>query len=190
MTDDDADREARIEALKHHAASLAGGPMVAHESDELPPDAREEFWRRVVEFETGETTDLTTELRRVGIELPEPEALDDEALHANLWVAINALADMNVFLYQTNHLSDRALYTLLYRELLPEEMDALNPDDGSAWHINILGGGSLDDVNNYLRYYADPTTRQFFEKKYPDEPLPVHEDPPYDRDRLLPTYWT
>jgi hypothetical protein len=68
MQDDDEDREARIEALKCQAAAAAGGTLMVHESDELPPEVREEFWRRVVEVENGPTTDLLTELKRVGLE--------------------------------------------------------------------------------------------------------------------------
>ena len=131
---------------------------------------------------------MVTELTGAGIALPDPEALDDEALHERLWAAIYALAAMNVFLYQTNHLSDRELYTTLHKELLPEEMPALNPDDGSAWHINLIGRGSLEDVTSYLRYYANPSARRAFQEMFPDERLPVHEDPPFDRDRLLPAY--
>ena len=83
---------------------------------------------------------------------------------------------------------DRELYTTLHAELLPEEMPALNPDDRSAWHIGILAGGSLEDVTNYLKYYADPAGRRVFQKMSPGEALPAHEDPPYKRDRDLPRY--
>jgi len=188
MKNEDTDRQAQIEALKHQAAAAAGGAMMTHESIEIDPDVREEFWRRVVEFETADTTDLVTELTQIGIPLPDPAGLDDEALHQALWSVINALGDMNVFLYQTDHLSDRELYTTLYAELLPEEMPPLNPDDGSAWHIGILAGGSLEDVTNYLKYYADPAERRVFQKMPPGGALPAHEDPPYKRDRDLPRY--
>ena len=144
--------------------------------------------RRVVEFETAGTTDLFTELTQIGIALPAPADLDDEALHQALWSVINALGEMNVFLYQTDHLSDRELYTSLYAELLPEEMPALNPDDGSAWHIDILAGGSLEDVANYLKYYAGESDRRAWKDLFPGEALPVHEDPPFKRDRDLPKY--
>lgn len=178
----------RIEALKREAAVAADGMLVTHESDQLTPDEREEFWRRVVDFETAGTTDLLTELTRVGIELPNPAAVDDTALHEALWMAIDALGRMNVFLSQTDHLSDRELYTMLYCELLPDEMPALNPNDRSAWHIGILAGGSIEDVTNYLKYYAGESERRAWQDIFPGETMPAHEDPPYDRDRLLPAY--
>lgn len=109
MSDDNNDREARIQALQRQAAAAAG-TMVSHESEEMTPDLRERFWRSVVAFETADQTDLMTELKGVGVELPDPDSVDDDALHAALWVAIEALARMNVFLSQTDHLDrDRLL---------------------------------------------------------------------------------
>lgn len=54
------------------------------------------------------------------------------------------------------------------RELLPEEMPALDVDESSAWHVDVLG---YDKPELYLKYYADEKT------------------PPHDRDRHLPQNW-
>ena len=83
--------------------------------------------------------------------------LDEVALHKALWRIIEGLARLRVFLEQTDHLSDRELYTQLLRELLPEEMPALDVDENSAWHINVLG---YDKPELYLKYYADEKTRE------------------------------
>jgi len=37
-----------------------------------------------------------------------------------------------------------------------------------------------------MKYYADDDWRQRFQKEFPDFVMPEHEDPLYDRDRLLP----
>jgi len=37
-----------------------------------------------------------------------------------------------------------------------------------------------------MRYYADEEWRRRFQEEFPDFVMPEHEDPPYDRDRLLP----
>ena len=146
-----------IERLKAQAAAAADGRMVAYESDGLTPDVQEQFWRNVVAFETADSTDLTKELNAIGVELPEPADLDDVALQKALWNVIEGLARLRVFLDQTDHLSDRELYTQLLRELLPEEMPALDFDESSAWHIDVLGN---DKPELHLKYYADEKARE------------------------------
>jgi hypothetical protein len=172
-----------IERLKAQAAAAGGGRMVTGGSGELTPDIEKAFWKNVVAFETAESTDLTRELKAIGVPLPEPDDLDDGALHEALWKVIAELARLRVFLEHTNHLSDRELYTQLVRELLPEEMPALDDDQNSAWHVDVLG---YDNPQVYLKYYADEKTREFWRMDFPDEPIPAHEEPPYDRDRHLP----
>jgi hypothetical protein len=176
-----------IERLKAQAAA-AGGPILASNADSLDPDLQVQFWRQVVQFETAGTTDLVKELKAAGVDLPDPESLDDEALHSALWNTIEALGRMRVYFDQTDHLSDRELYTLLWRDLLPEEMPALDLHGSSVWHIDILGGWSEEDTALYLKYYADETARQDWRSEFPDYEVPAHADPPYDRDRHLPPY--
>jgi hypothetical protein len=172
-----------IERLKAQAAAAADGRIVASESDGLMPGIQERFWRNVVDFETAETTDLAKELNAIDVELPEPDDLDDVALHKALWCIIEGLARLRVFLDQTDHLSDRDLYTQLLRELLPEEMPALDVDENSAWHIDVLG---YDKPDLYLKYYADEKTRESWRIDFPDDPIPPREDPPHHRDSHLP----
>lgn len=175
-----------IERLKAQAAAAAACRMVVYESDGITPDVQERFWRNVVDFETAATTDLAKELNAIGVELPEPSDLDDVALHKALWRVIEGLATLRVFLDQTDHLSDRELYTKLLRELLPEEMPELNIDASSAWHIDVLG---YDKPELYLKYYADEKTRESWRIDFPDDPIPAREAPPHDRDSHLPQRW-
>jgi hypothetical protein len=175
-----------IERLKTQAAEAADGRMVVYESGDLTAREQERFWRQVVEFETGGTTDLWKELTAAGVDLPNPQSMDDETLHAALWATIEALGQIGMFLDQTNHLSDRELYTLLWQELLIEEMPSLDVDGNSAWHIDILGKCSDEDIVLYLKYYADEPTRQHWRVEFPAYDVPDHEDPPYDRDRDRP----
>jgi hypothetical protein len=51
--DDRRDQEDRIEELKQQARQAAGGEMTAWESDKLSLKEREQFWRRLVEFENA-----------------------------------------------------------------------------------------------------------------------------------------
>lgn len=179
------ERDELIERLKAQAAAAgADGHMVVYESDGLTPDVQEQFWRNVVDFETVATTALAKELNAIGVELPDPDDLDDVALHKALWRVIEGLAGLRVFLDQTDHLSDRELYTQLLRELLPVAMPALDVDESSAWHIDVLG---YDKPELYLKYYADEKTRESWRIDFPDNPIPAREDPPYDRDKQRPS---
>ena len=78
MHERDPEQEQRIERLKAQAAAAAEGPMVAGESEDLPADVREEFWREVAAFETEGTTNLLTELKAIGVDPRHPDGLDDE----------------------------------------------------------------------------------------------------------------
>jgi hypothetical protein len=59
---------------------------------------------------------------------------------------------------------------------------------GSGWrhHIDLIGSGSEEDIQLGLRYYDSEQQRQRWAKDFPDDVIPPHEDPPYDRDRRLP----
>jgi hypothetical protein len=47
---------------------------------------------------------------------------------------IEGLARLRIFLSQTNHLSDRRLYELLWRDVLREAIKDLPLTAASAWH--------------------------------------------------------
>jgi hypothetical protein len=152
----------------------------------LSGDQREEFWRRVMECENNQAT--TTHLQQLieaGLELPQPEELDDEPLRSKLWEVIGALIQMRVFVESTDHLNDRELYALLWHDVLREETPVDPADSDSAWHVDLLGSGSEVDTNLYLKYYADEEWRRQWLAEFPDYEMPAHENPPYDRDRRI-----
>ena len=118
-----------------------------------------------------------------------PQDMDDNQLHDRLWLLIAKLGERRVFLYNTDHLGDRELYTLLYDEILREETKVIAPDcNRSAWHIDLVGTGSEEDLELYLKYYADDSDRDNWQSDFPEDPIPAHEDPPFNRDSLLPKW--
>jgi hypothetical protein len=177
------DQETRIQVLKDRAMEISNGKMISSDTSNLPLDVQESFWRRVVETEEAPTTTLTRELGALGVPLPAPDSLDDEQTHSALWIVIDALSGLHVYLEQTDHLSDRELYQLLIDQLLPEEMGALG--DGN-WHMPILGGCSEADLQLYNKYYATPEEREDWMRTFPDYEMPSSAELPYDRDRRLP----
>ena len=123
-----------------------------------------------------------------GMTIPASEALEDGQLEAKLWELIEALASIGIYLGNTDHLSDRELYDFLRNDALvvPTILFPDNPAHGE--HIDPIGGCSNNDIRVYLRYYADEETRAQWREDFPDDEQPPHEDPPYDRDRFLPTH--
>lgn len=179
------DQDKRIEELKRRAEELSNGQMVTM-LDDCPADVEEEFWKNVVDYEEGPWTTNFQQLETAGVSLPAPDSLNDHELTTKLWEAIHKLALLRVFIEQTNHLSDRELYTHLWTDSLRKESNVIPPGSNGAWHIQILGGGSAEDTQLYLKYYADEDWRWHWHKDWPDDPIPAHEDPPHNRDRLLP----
>ena len=176
------DEEKRIEELKRQAEQM--GMVDTWDSGELAPHERERFWRNIVAFETAPMTTLTQQLRDAGCELPEPESITDDQLTVTLGEVIDALARLRVFLEYTDHLSDRDLYTRLWRHELPQEIPWLPVDPRGAWHLQLTG--TEEDTDAYLRYYADENARRQWLVHFPEDVIPPHEELPYDRDRHLP----
>jgi len=182
----DEDREKRIEELKRRAQELAGGEMQSGGIASSPPEVEEGFWKYVVEYEEAPWTTDFQRLERAGVSMPAPETLNDQELTAKLWEVINKMAQLRIFLEETDHLSDRELYTKLWGDLLREETKDIMLDQDSACHYQLLSSGSDEDTYLYLKYFADEKWRKDWLKDFPDYVMPDPEDPPYDRDRLLP----
>jgi hypothetical protein len=190
MSDDlDLDRidlEIRFNELREAAQEAAGGEMHVYEHPDTPPAIAEQFWENVLAYEQAEETTHFAQLQRASVALPPPEELSDEQLTAKLWEVIHALASINVFMTQTNHWSDRELYDHLWRDTLREFTMDFPPGSGWNCHIDFLSSGSDEDNLLYLKYYADEDYRQRWHTDWPDDVLPPHEDPKYDRDSKLP----
>ena len=107
------DPEKRIEDLKRQAEKLCGGQMEVGSLDDCPAETEEAFWKHIVDYEEAPWTTSFQQLENAGVSLPAPDSLKDEELTAKLWKVIQKLALLHVFIEQTDHLSDRELYTHL-----------------------------------------------------------------------------
>lgn len=156
-------------------------------SREDPKDEIEEqFWEHVDAFDSAEPRPLSAVLTEAGVVLIPADEIDDAQLGAKLWEIIHALALLGVFLHNTDHLSDRQLYVELWDEISDEPMVLMpdNPDFTS--HIDLVGSGSEEHIQLYMKYYADEEARRHWLEDWPEDIMPDHEDPSYDRDRSLP----
>jgi hypothetical protein len=181
----DVDREIRIEKMKRELEELSGGSFVSGSFGEVSPELDEIFLERVCEFEKAELDTNFNRLVERGVEMVPPAKLDDTNLAAKLREVLSALAAIRCFLHDTDHLSDRELYTWLWTDGLREE----TPDAaqlGGAWHTSPIGSHTDKDIAIHLKYYASEKERRQWKKDFPNDPLPPHCRLPYDRDRALP----
>ena len=180
---DEPSQEERINKLRAELEKLGGNTSTL---ESMPADMEEEFLRHVLEYETAEQISLLRLLENSGLEVPPPESLDDEALKIKLKEIIDRMASVGSYLLHTNHLSDRDLYEYLYHEALREETVFFPENPSYAYMIDLTGSGSEDDNQTYLKYYADEVYRRRWAHDWPDDRMPEHEEPPFDRDRFLP----
>ncbi len=178
---DEVDHEIRIHRLKQDIEETTGQTFTSLKSPNCPPDLEAAFLENVKRVETEGWIKPFDKLVAKGFALPEPETLTDAALTAKLVELIQTLGKRGFFLHNTNHLSDRELYSYLWHDGLREEIMP-----GGAWHLDLIGSGSAEAVQAWLRYYASEEERQKWAKEWPDDKIPPHEEPKYQRDAKLP----
>ncbi len=144
------------------------------------------YLKRMSEWEAGGGTTTSKQLIERGVPLPAPDSMNDEQLHEKLWQVIRGMAETRHYLYSTNHLSDRELYTYLWSEYMNEQTMDLTGLTDCGCHLDLLGSGSDEDTFLSFKYYDGSEQRAEWMASFPDYEMPTHEDPPYDRDRLLP----
>ncbi|MBW3599995.1 MAG: hypothetical protein KY475_22320 [Planctomycetes bacterium] len=109
--------------------------------------------------------------------VPSPDTLSDEALHQVLWDTIHRLCEARIVLDFTDHLSDRELYRVIYRDILP------SPEKKIDLPRNYLHWACLDpdeDPDTWLRYYATESQRREWSAETGEAP-PASQRPPHPR---------
>jgi hypothetical protein len=144
---------------------------------EVPTPVENEFLASMLAWERAPVMPIckwfTPELS-----LPAPDKLDELDLHQTLWDTIHKLAEKRIVLDFTEHLSDRELYRLIYRDILPSlEKFIDDPNNFLHWDCADVG----NNPETWLRYYASDEERTEWAEGMLDGPLPPHEDPPYPR---------
>ncbi len=180
---DKPNQEERIAKLREELQKLGGSTMSL---EAMPADMEEEFLRHVLEYETAEPISLLRLLENSGLEIPAPAKLDEVALSLKLIEIIDRMASLGAYLLHTNHMTDRELYDYLFNDGLREEAVLFPENPSYAYMIDLTGSGSDEDNQVYLKYYADVEHRNQWSLDWPDDPVPEHEEPPFDRDRHLP----
>ena len=142
----------------------------------LPTPRENEFLASMLAWERAPVLEISAWFEPQ-LTLPRPDGLTDDEIYHRLWKTIHQLYDLRIVLEFTNHLSDRQLYCLIYRDILPSAEKKIDlPKNYLHWHC-------LDDNNDpetWLRYYAGPRDRAMWAAAT-NQPLPASETPPYPR---------
>jgi hypothetical protein len=108
------------------------------------------------------------------LEIVSPDSLRDDEISANLEILIFRLASQDVVLRCTDHLSDRELYRVIFRDILPCcEKKVQLPGKKLQWQC-------VEDTETYLRYYASAVERRRYQEEFDCE-IPASEPVPFAR---------
>ena len=177
----------RIEELRQKIREATGQNPTFGTAPECPPEVEEAFLERVLAFETSPSRILSDVLADSGVSLPPPDEMNDRQLTAKIWEVINTLLLQRIVVSNSDHLSDRELYELLWKETLREEFVICPPELGYAIHLDMTETGGEDNgMSIYLKYYASGKDRHMYAEAYPGRALPEHVEPPPRRDHLIP----
>jgi len=113
----------------------------------------------------------------------------DEEISAALRDLLERLRRLNHEIWRAEHLSNRCLYELIVRRLLPCKMKRLaTPKSPYVWNFEFYSeDGRLDasDESIWLTYYATPEERLLWSQER-DVALPQRKTPPFAR--RFPTF--
>jgi len=146
-------------------------------------NGEEAFLESVLSADGLSKRTLLDMLSELSIDLPRPKKLKDRELTAKLWQVIHALLGQSIVLCNTDHLSDRELYTLLWGEVLHKPF-VISPH--YTLYVDMTKTGVDGGMPIYLKYYATEAQRKMYSEFYPAFKMPRHIAPPCRRDHLIP----
>jgi hypothetical protein len=115
-----------------------------------------------------------------------PAEVTPETQCALLWELLHELAIRGFYVLSTNHLTDEELYAGLWRHGIREDAILPGKTKTAAWFHDMVGSGSDEHIELWLRYHADQAARENWAKSFPDAAIPPSEKPVANRDWRLP----
>ncbi|MBL8890739.1 MAG: hypothetical protein JNL67_12240 [Planctomycetaceae bacterium] len=147
------------------------------DTHQMPTPAENQFLESLLAWESAPILPIANWFEPA-LSLQPAGQLDDLELHLRLHEVIQQLFEKQIVLEFTDHLSDRELYQLISRDILPSREKKVNlPDNRLVWHC-------VDEANDpelWLKHYATEEERDMWLEFNPDATLPQSCPPPYPR---------
>ena len=142
-------------------------------SNRMPLHTENEYLASILAWERAPALPIASWFSPT-LQLPAPESLSDAELTELLTQTVQRLFAKKIVLRFTDHLSNRELYTIILRDILPcceKKLDV--PGKYLEWRC-------VEDEETWLRFYADAIERRRFQEEH-DTELPPAETPQYRR---------
>jgi hypothetical protein len=111
----------RAQQLEEELTRLADGDAFFWASKDCPVDLRESNLEDILAFESvGSGTSLFLGLQEHGMDLPNPEELNEQQSVAKVQEVLHALLELQIILVGFDDMSARKLYSTLWNETLWE----------------------------------------------------------------------
>jgi hypothetical protein len=145
--------------------------------ERMTTGAENEFLQSMLEWERAPMLPIC-EWFQPKLELPHPDDLSDDQLRDRLYQTIGRMFEKHIVLDFTDHLTDRQLYCLVYRDILPSHEKMIRRENNYLhWDCSNADG----DPDMWLRYYASEEDRRGWVEETGGV-LPPMDDPPNRRD--------
>lgn len=109
--------------------------------------------------------------------MPHHQSFTETEVKHQLHQVIGRLYEKNILLVHTNHLSDRQLYCLIARDILPaQEKKVVLKNKSLKWQCLDI----VEDEESWLRFYASTEERHLWSLET-GLPLPPREQIPFPR---------
>jgi hypothetical protein len=173
---DEVDQLLRNAELRNELEPYMDESITWINHDRVPTSVENEFLESMLAWERAPIVPIA-EWFTPPLELPDPQGMDDFHVHELLWETVQKLYDRRIVLEYTDHLSDRELYNLIRRDILPAYEKKIDSKE-SFLHWDCADAGNGSDV--WLKFYASEEDRQEWAIDWHD-PIPEHEEPPFPR---------
>jgi len=142
----------------------------------LPTEDENEFLASMLAWERAPVLPIS-EWFEPELQLQHPDSLNEQQLSDALEDTLQLLYDRRILLEFTDHLSDRELYCVIYRDIMPANEKMIDlPKNYLHWHCL----DAEEDPHTWLRFYATPRERQHWADQAGEDPPPA-ESPAYPR---------